>query len=45
LLQTDLSSDQESALRGFLDSRTQLTNADILTVMRMVMATPAYQVT
>ncbi|HXB60143.1 MAG TPA: DUF1800 domain-containing protein [Candidatus Acidoferrales bacterium] len=45
LLQTDLSSDQESALRGFLDSRTQLTDADILTVIRLVMATPAYQIT
>jgi uncharacterized protein (DUF1800 family) len=45
LLQTDLSSDQEAALRGFLDSRTQLTDADVLTVIRLVMATPAYQVT
>jgi uncharacterized protein (DUF1800 family) len=45
LLQTDLSSDQEAALRDFLDSRTQLTDADILTVIRLVMATPSYQVT
>jgi uncharacterized protein (DUF1800 family) len=45
LLQSDLSSDQEAALRDFLDSRTQLTDADILTVIRLVMATPSYQVT
>jgi uncharacterized protein (DUF1800 family) len=45
LLQSDLSSDQETALREFLDSRTQLTDADILTVIRLVMATPFYQVT
>ena len=45
LLQSDLSDDQENALRDFLDSRTQLTNSDILTVVRLVMATPAYQVT
>jgi uncharacterized protein (DUF1800 family) len=44
LLQSDLSSDQETALRGFLDSRTQLTDGDILTVIRLVMATPSYQV-
>lgn len=45
LLQSDLTDDQEAALREFLDSRTQLTDADILTVIRLVMATPAYQVT
>lgn len=45
LLQSDLTNDQEKALRDFLDSRTQLNNADILTVIRLVMATPAYQVT
>jgi uncharacterized protein (DUF1800 family) len=45
LLQSDLSSDQEAALREFLDSRTQLADADILTVIRLVMATPSYQVT
>jgi hypothetical protein len=45
LLQTDLSDDQENALRDFLDSRTQLTDSDILTVVRLVMATPDYQVT
>lgn len=45
LLQSDLSDDQENALRDFLDSRTQLNNSDILTVIRLVMATPDYQVT
>src|SRR5215469_2812542 len=45
LLQSDLSDDQENALREFLDSHTQLTDGDILTVIRLVMATPAYQVT
>jgi uncharacterized protein (DUF1800 family) len=45
LLQSDLSDDQENALRDFLDSRTQLTDADILTVVRLVMATPDFQVT
>ena len=45
LLQTDLSNDQENALRDFLDSRTQLNDQDILTVIRLVMATPSYQVT
>jgi uncharacterized protein (DUF1800 family) len=45
LLQSDLSDNQENALRDFLDSRTQLTDADILTVIRLVMATPDYQVT
>ncbi|HEV2329726.1 MAG TPA: DUF1800 domain-containing protein [Verrucomicrobiae bacterium] len=45
LLQTDLTDSQEDALREFLDSRTQLTDTDILTVIRLVMATPDYQVT
>jgi len=45
LLQTELTDDQENALRDFLDSRTQLTDADILNVIRLVMATPSYQVT
>ena len=45
LLQADLSDDQENALRDFLDSRTQLSDADILNVVRLVMATPSYQVT
>ncbi|MGH8023287.1 MAG: DUF1800 domain-containing protein [Limisphaerales bacterium] len=44
LLQTDLTDNQENALRDFLDSREQLTKTDILTVIRLVMATPDYQV-
>ncbi len=45
LLQSTLNDDQEKTLREFLDSRTQLTDADIQTVIRLVMSTPAYQVT
>ncbi|HEX3627479.1 MAG TPA: DUF1800 domain-containing protein [Verrucomicrobiae bacterium] len=45
LLQSDLSASQEDALHQFLDSRTQLTDTDILTVIRLVMSTPDYQVT
>ncbi len=45
LLQSTLSNDQEQALRDFLDSKTTLTDADILTAIRLVMATPEYQVT
>jgi uncharacterized protein (DUF1800 family) len=45
LLQSTLNDDQENTLREFLDSRTQLTDGDIQTVIRLVMSTPAYQVT
>jgi uncharacterized protein (DUF1800 family) len=45
LLQSDLHGDQEKALRDFLDSKTKLDDADILTVIRLVMSTPEYQVT
>jgi uncharacterized protein (DUF1800 family) len=45
LLQSDLHGDQEKALRDFLDSKTKLIDADILTVIRLVMSTPQYQVT
>jgi uncharacterized protein (DUF1800 family) len=45
LLQSDLHGDQEKALRDFLDSKTKLNDADILTVIRLVMSTPEYQVT
>jgi hypothetical protein len=44
LLQSTLNDDQENTLREFLDSRTQLTVADIQTVIRLVMSTPSYQV-
>lgn len=45
LLQSTLSNEQDKALRDFLDSRATLNDADIRTVIRLVMATPAYQVT
>jgi uncharacterized protein (DUF1800 family) len=45
LLQTTLKGDQEQALREFLDSKEKLSDADILTAIRLVMSTPEYQVT
>jgi hypothetical protein len=45
LLQSKLSGDQKKALRDFLDSKEQLTDADILMAIRLVMSTPEYQVT
>jgi hypothetical protein len=45
LFQTSLNSDQEQTLREFLDSKTKMSNADILTVIRLMMSTPEYQVT
>ena len=45
LFQTTLNGEQEQALREFLDSKTKLNDADILTAIRLVMSTPAYQVT
>ncbi len=45
LLQAPLKGEQEQALREFLDSKTRLNNADILTAIRLMMSTPAYQVT
>jgi uncharacterized protein (DUF1800 family) len=44
LLQSPLSGDQEKTLNDFLDSKKQLTHDDILTVIRLVMSTPEYQV-
>jgi uncharacterized protein (DUF1800 family) len=44
LLQAPLSGDQEMALNQFLDSKPQLNHEDILTVIRLVMSTPEYQV-
>jgi len=44
LLQTTLKDDQEQALNEFLDARSQLTDADIETAIRLIMATPEYQV-
>ncbi len=45
LLQAALKGEQEMALSEFLDSKTKLNDADILTAIRLVMSTPAYQVT
>ena len=45
LYQTSLNSGQEQTLREFLDSKTKMTNADIVTTVRLMMSTPAYQVT
>jgi uncharacterized protein (DUF1800 family) len=45
LLQSDLHGDQEKVLRDFLNSKTKLNDADIFTVIRLVMSTPEYQVT
>ncbi len=45
LFQTTLKSDQEQTLREFLDSKTKMTNADIVTAIRLMMSTPEYQVT
>jgi uncharacterized protein (DUF1800 family) len=45
LLQSALKGGQETALRDFLDSKEKLDDADILTVIRLMMSTPEYQVT
>jgi hypothetical protein len=45
LLQSTLKGDQESALLEFLSAKTELNDADIRTAIRLVMSTPAYQVT
>ena len=45
LFQATLNSEQEQTLREFLDSKTQLSDADIITTIRLMMSTPEYQVT
>lgn len=45
LLQSTLSDDQEKGLRDFLDTKTVLSDGDVLTAVRLVMSTPEYQVT
>jgi hypothetical protein len=45
LFQTTLNTDQEQTLREFLDSKTKMSAADIRTTVRLMMSTPAYQVT
>ena len=44
LFQTTLNLQQERTLQEFLDAKTNLSDADILTVIRLMMSTPAYQV-
>ena len=44
LLQAPLSGEQEQTLNEFLNAKPQLTHEDILTVIRLVMSTPEYQV-
>jgi uncharacterized protein (DUF1800 family) len=43
LLQTRLKPDKEKALRDFLAPKQQLTDADIVTALRLIMSTPEYQ--
>jgi len=45
LLQTTLKHEQQRALRDFLDTKTKLDDADVKTAIRLIMATPQYQVT
>jgi hypothetical protein len=45
LFQTSLSADQEQTLRDFLEAKTKLTDADIITATRLMMSTPEFQVT
>jgi len=44
LFQGSLKDSQEETLREFLDGRKKLTDADILTAIRLMMSTPEYQV-
>ena len=45
LFQTSLKSAQEQTLREFLDAKTKMTDADILTTIRLMMSTPEFQIT
>jgi len=45
LFQTTLKKDQQEALHDFLDAKTTLNDADIITAIRLMMSTPDYQVT
>lgn len=45
LFQTELKKDQQEALHEFLDAKTKLTDADIVTAIRLMMSTPDFQVT
>ena len=45
LYQASLNGAQEETLRDFLAAKTQLSDADIVTAIRLMMSTPEYQVT
>jgi uncharacterized protein (DUF1800 family) len=45
LFQTELKKDQQEALHEFLDAKTKLNDADIVTAIRLMMSTPEFQVT
>jgi uncharacterized protein (DUF1800 family) len=45
LFQTALKKDQQEALQEFLDSKIKMSDADIVTAIRLMMSTPDYQVT
>ena len=45
LFQTTLKKDQQEALHDFLESKTKMSDADIITAIRLMMSTPDYQVT
>jgi len=45
LFHTKLKKDQQEALQAFLNSKTKMTDADIVTAIRLMMSTPEYQVT
>ena len=43
LFQTNLKKDQQQDLQDFLDSKTKMSDADILTAIRLMMSTPDYR--
>jgi len=45
LFQAVLKKDQQEALQEFLDAKTKMSDADIVTAIRLMMSTPDYQVT
>jgi uncharacterized protein (DUF1800 family) len=45
LFQSVLRKEQRDTLQDFLDAKTKMTDADILTAIRLMMSTPDYQVT
>jgi len=45
LFQTTLKKDQQETLHEFLDAKTKLNDADVITAIRLMMSTPDYQVT